>query len=94
MRQGDFRAFLFWSGRAFKAIAAGGRQAPEIYQILVIQTIFGNKSRKRKPGKYSRKGKKNFYFFLKKLLTNQETYDIIDTERGENKSPEKERLNT
>ena len=28
---------------------------------------------------------------MKKLLTNQETCDIIDTERGENKSPEKER---
>ena len=28
---------------------------------------------------------------MKKLLTNQDTCDIIDTERGENKSPEKER---
>ena len=37
--------------------------------------------------------KKNFYFFLKKLLTSQGTCDIIDTERGENKSPEKERMN-
>ena len=38
----------------------------------------------------SKKNKK----FLKKLLTNYPDCDIIDTERGENKSPEKERLNT
>ena len=44
--------------------------------------------RNNSPGKKSRKKNKKF---CKKLLTNCPDYDIMYTERGESKSPEKER---
>jgi hypothetical protein len=75
VRQGDFRAFLFWSGRAFKAIAAGGRQAPNFYHNLPVLPFLPKHAQPKFTSKKSHfpavNGKK---FFKKKLKKFQKRY--------------------
>lgn len=70
MRESDFRAFLFWSERAFKAIAAGGRQAPNFYHNLPVLPFLPKHAQPKFTSKKSYFPAINGKKFLKKISKN------------------------